>query len=283
MKISVVVPFYNEKRYIGDCIEALLAQDYPEAQYEIILVDNNSSDGSREIVQKHERIKLLSENRQGDFAARNRGLEEAGGGIIAFTDSNCAPSKDWLQKIETAMLPPDVGIVLGSLQFATDRPILSMLADYESEKTSYIFSTKTKELYVGYTSNLAIRRSLFDRLGAFAPVYRNSDIVFVRRAVDEYSCDVIRYVPQISVRHLEILNLRSYFRKVSTYGKDFQRYGEVISVRPLKNAERLMVFKRTLHNRKYPLLKAAYLFMVLSVGGVCYELSRWSQPRLPLE
>src|SRR5881628_2239659 len=102
MKISVVVPFYNEQRYIGDCIEALLAQDYPGEQYEIILVDNNSSDRSCEIVKSHQRIKLLSEKRQGDFAARNRGLEEAKGGIIAFTDSNCAPAKDWLQKIEAA-------------------------------------------------------------------------------------------------------------------------------------------------------------------------------------
>ena len=164
-------------------------------------MDNNSSDRSAAIVRQYPGINSLLERLRGDFAARKRGLAAAKGAIIAFTDSNCAPRKDWLQRIAAAAaVNPDAGIVLGGLQFAPGSPPLSMMEAYESEKAAYILSSNNKEIYVGYTSNLAIRRTLFDRLGPFSPIYRNSDIVFVRKAVDAYSCAVIRYFPEICVR-----------------------------------------------------------------------------------
>ena len=86
MDISIVVPVHNEERLIEGCLRALLALDYPRDRYEIIVVDNNSTDRSREIVERFPEVKLLSEKQQGDFAARNRGLSEAKGEIIAFTD-----------------------------------------------------------------------------------------------------------------------------------------------------------------------------------------------------
>ena len=275
MDISVVVPFYNEEDYIADCIQALLSQDYPKENHEIIMVDNNSSDRSAAIVRQYPGINLLSEPLRGDFAARNRGLTAAKGAIIAFTDSNCAPRKDWLQKIAAAAaLNPDAGIVLGSLQFAPGSPTLAMMEAYESEKAAYILSSNNKEIYVGYTSNLAIRRTLFDRLGPFSPIYRNSDIVFVRKAVDAYSCAVIRYFPEMCVRHLEISSIWTYYRKILTYGQDYQRYGNVASVRPLNIGERLQIFKKTVQSQKYSLARSALLLFLLSLGGVCYELVR---------
>ena len=111
MDISVIVPFYNEEGYLARCAQALLAQDYPKERYEVIMVDNNSSDGSAEIVRRYPGIKLLSEGLQGDFAARNRGLAAAKGNLLAFTDSNCAPEKDWLRGIAAAMLDPSLGSV----------------------------------------------------------------------------------------------------------------------------------------------------------------------------
>ena len=66
MDISVIVPFYNEEGYVEQCVQALLSQDYPKERYEVILVDNNSSDRSAEIVRRYPGIKLLSEGLQGD-------------------------------------------------------------------------------------------------------------------------------------------------------------------------------------------------------------------------
>ena len=97
--ISVVVPFYNAARYIEDCIKALLAQTYSSTRYEIIMVDNNSIDGSAELVRKYSSIRLLVEPKQGSYAARNRGVAAANGTIIAFTDADCVPAADWLEQI----------------------------------------------------------------------------------------------------------------------------------------------------------------------------------------
>ncbi len=286
MDISVIVPFYNEEGYVEQCVQALLSQDYPKERYEVILVDNNSSDRSAEIVRRYPGIKLLSEGLQGDFAARNRGLAAATGKLVAFTDSNCAPEKDWLRGIAAAMLDPGLGIVLGRVQFACDSAPLSMMAAYESEKAAYILSSNNKEIYVGCTSNMTVRKALFDRIGPFSPVFRNSDIVFVRKAVDEHSCGVVGYFPEISVRHLEISDLRGYYRKLLTYGQDYQRYGKVASVRPLNSIERLGVFKKTIQNQRYSPGRSVLLFLLLSLGGLCYDLARWranSGPKPPME
>ena len=65
IQVSVVVPFYNSERYIADCVEGLLSQEYTAENYEIIMVDNNSTDASAEIVSRYPRVKLVTEERKG--------------------------------------------------------------------------------------------------------------------------------------------------------------------------------------------------------------------------
>jgi glycosyltransferase involved in cell wall biosynthesis len=274
MDFSIVVPFYNEEENIEKCIKALLSQNYAQDKYEILMVDNNSSDRSAEIVQHYPTIKLLSEERQGDFAARNQGIKRAKGEIIAFTDSDTAPFSDWLQNIAVAMLNPNVCILVGKLQYPEDSWALSMIATYEAERASYTFSTNIQEIYYGYTCNMAIRKKLFERLGLFPAIYRNSDIVFLQRAIDAYSCDVTRYSSEVRVRRLEISSLWKYYKKQHLYGKDFQRYRKFSAARPLNGTERLRVFKSAIKRSKYSLAKSALLFSLLFGGGICYELGR---------
>ena len=77
VKISVVVPVYNAETYIEDCIRALLSQNYPVDNYEIIMIDNNSKDGSPEIIKRYPGIKYQKRDKQGSYAARNRGILQA--------------------------------------------------------------------------------------------------------------------------------------------------------------------------------------------------------------
>jgi len=111
--ISVVVPFYNAGRYIERCIKGLLAQSYPSTRYEIIMIDNNSTDGSAELVRKYSPIRLLVEPKQGSYAARNRGAAAAKRAIIAFTDADCVPAADWLERIVASMRVPWAELVQG--------------------------------------------------------------------------------------------------------------------------------------------------------------------------
>lgn len=281
--ISVIVPFYNAGRYIENCASALLSQDYSQDHYEIIMVDNNSTDQSAAVVRRHPRIKLLAEHKQGAYAARNRGAAHAKARIIAFTDSDCAPRADWLANIRKAMLDPDVGVVFGSRRFAFDSVGLSMLAAYENEKAAYVFSGPIKEIYYGYTNNMAVRRSLFNKLGPFVEMRRGGDVIFTRRAIDEHTCTIVCYAPDVCVRHLEITSIWKWYQKMFVYGKSLHEYGKIETSRPLSNAERLQVVKRTWQRNEYSLAKSALLFALLCKSGICYELGRrqavWSLKR----
>ncbi len=83
--ISVVVPAFNEEKFIGRCLEALKRQDFSE-KYEIIVVDNNSTDKTAQIA-KRMGVKVVSEKKQGDVFALRKGCSEAQGEIIAITDA----------------------------------------------------------------------------------------------------------------------------------------------------------------------------------------------------
>lgn len=276
IQISVVVPFYNSERYVATCIEALLSQEYPVEHYEIVMVDNNSTDMSAEIVRRYSRVKLISEKKQGAYAARNRGVREARGRIIAFTDADCAPSRDWLNEIEAAMVGSHIGIVIGSYQSARESFFLSMLEDYENEKNDYIFNSEIKELYYGYARNMAVRKSLFAEIGPFVERARGSDVIFIRRCVDRYSCAMVRYSPQVRVRHMEVENPSRYFRKVFIYGSSSQKYRQIVYARPLTAWERFLVFRRTIQSQRYSWIKSVSLLGLLAIGFVYWAVGNIS-------
>lgn len=274
VKISVVLPVYNAETYIEDCIRALLSQNYPVDQYEIIMVDNNSKDRSPEIIKRYPDIKYLKRSKQGSYAARNTGILQAKGEIIAFTDADCEPSVDWLQNIEDAFRHPEICVILGRNQFVSDLHILSMLTEYEAEKAAYVFSCDDKTMYYGYTNNMAIRKKLFNRVGLFLEIPRGADVIFVRCVVEDCSCDAVRYFSNIRVRHLEISSKRIYLKKQYIYGKSYRNYRKIKRTRALTNLERLEVFKATCKTNQYPYTKSCLLFFILLIGAICYEFGR---------
>jgi glycosyltransferase involved in cell wall biosynthesis len=96
IKLSIVIPIYNVEKYLAKCIESVLNQDIPTDEYEIILINDGSTDSSLQIaekfVQMHPYIRLISQENQGLSAARNRGLDESKGEYVWFIDSD-----DWIQ------------------------------------------------------------------------------------------------------------------------------------------------------------------------------------------
>ena len=98
--ISLVIPIYNTKAYLKDCLDSVLAQTLPDLQ--IILVDDGSTDGSPAIAQAYakqdKRIEVYRQTHAGQSAARNLGLSHAQGEFIAFVDADDSIDPDWCQK-----------------------------------------------------------------------------------------------------------------------------------------------------------------------------------------
>lgn len=99
--VSVIIPHRNDSEKLSLCINALNKQTYPSDLYEIIVVDNCSAtihiEKLKEI-NKDYKITLLTEPKLSSYAARNLGLLHAKGEYIAFTDSDCIPETDWIEK-----------------------------------------------------------------------------------------------------------------------------------------------------------------------------------------
>lgn len=97
--VSIIVPVLNGSATIDELLQSLMVLNYPRAQYEVIVVDNNSQDDTPQRIQQYP-VKLLYEHQiQSSYAARNRGIKAARGEIIAFTDAACVVHPDWLSHL----------------------------------------------------------------------------------------------------------------------------------------------------------------------------------------
>jgi glycosyltransferase involved in cell wall biosynthesis len=115
MKISVIIPAYNEEKYLSKTLEAILAQDYLD--FEVIVVDNASTDKTAEIARLFSNVKVVYESRKGTMWACEKGLQEAKGDIIVRMDADCVPAKDWLSKGAAHFLDKRVVAVSGPYDY----------------------------------------------------------------------------------------------------------------------------------------------------------------------
>jgi cellulose synthase/poly-beta-1,6-N-acetylglucosamine synthase-like glycosyltransferase len=166
-KISVIVPVYNGEATIRTCVEALLGLDYPRDRFEVIIVDNKSTDGTRRLVEGYPVTLLQEAAVQSSYAARNLGITRAGGDVIAFTDADCVPERGWLRAIVAAIDVPDVGGVAGAIEaFRADSPVERYQAR-RAIRADRAYNHKV--LPFAQTANAAYKREVFEKIGLFDP------------------------------------------------------------------------------------------------------------------
>jgi glycosyltransferase involved in cell wall biosynthesis len=270
--ISVIVPFHGREPFIRECTESLLAQTYPADRREIIFIDNGVIEPARKVIEEHAHIRLLREPQPGAYVARNTGLREALGHIIAFTDADCAVDPAWLAHIAAAMSDPGVSVLLGAYVPARRSFALSALAAYENEKNRYIFGSNDAALYYGYTNNMAVRAALFSELGPFLPRPRGSDALFVGKVVERFGCRAVRYSPDMRVRHLEVGSAADYYRKVFVHSRSVRSLRGISAFRPLNGRERMLAFRGLLRNERYSAAEAIAALALLAGGMMTWLL-----------
>lgn len=107
MKLSVIVPVYNEGKVVAQCLDAILAQDYPKSDYEVIVVNDGSTDGTREVVEMYP-VRLINlETNKGRVIARETGARAARFENLLFIDSRCIiQGRDFLKKLSEINYQP---------------------------------------------------------------------------------------------------------------------------------------------------------------------------------
>lgn len=275
MDFSIIVPAWDAERWVGACIEGLLSQSYPRHMYEILVVDNGSTDRTRSVAERYDGVIVLSEEACGSYAARNRALRTARGSVVAFTDADCVPEPDWLAGFAEAMRDPLTQVAIGRNLAAKPTRALTLLGKYAHQKDTFIFSGSVPDLYYGRTNNMAVRRDSFDRTGPFENRARGSDTMLVRRVVEGCGCSSVRYHPSAQVLHLELQSARILFNKYYIYGLHSHDYRDPGGRGPTFG-ESWQVFRRTRRYEHLSLLSAAFLLLLLGFGSVCWLAGRWS-------
>ena len=115
--ISVIIPVWNDATQLKKCLHSIEAQTLPRDRFEVIVVDNGSSDASRDVARSFSFVTLLEEHKSGSYAARNHGLAHARGNYVAFTDSDCEVAPDWLESgLRRASAIPNLGVLAGRIE-----------------------------------------------------------------------------------------------------------------------------------------------------------------------
>ena len=164
--VSVIVPTYNDQAGVDKCLEALMAQSYPRDRYEIIVVDNNSEPP---ISLKNETgfdVQLVWCGTVGSYAARNQGIGDSRGEILAFTDADCVPVREWINNGVKALIEGGSNCVVGGEVLFVEKKSKRAIELYQYV-TGFLQEANIKERQFTATANLFSYRSQFDKIGLF--------------------------------------------------------------------------------------------------------------------
>jgi len=235
-KVSVVIPVKNGATHIKELLDSLMQVDYGKDKLEILVVDGNSTDGTREIVAQYP-VKLLTEERPGLNAARNTGLKHSTGEIIAFTDYDCVVPKDWMNKIVENFQNTKVGCVGGNV-FGYHNNFLSKYADKSVAPVMRIFTKKENLNLVKppwhYPAgcNMAFKREAIEKVGMFNEKIRYG---FDEDELVERVCEAgytMVLDPELVIKHKHRPTLASLFKQTFNYGRGM---GHVLKIKGLKS------------------------------------------------
>lgn len=174
--VSVIVPTYNREDFIGEAIDSVLAQTYPD--WELIIVDDGSEDQSADIIhqyaEKDKRIHYFYQENQGQSVARNLGLRQSQGDFICFLDSD----NRWLpeklaQGIQTFEQVPDVHVVYGDI-ITIDEQGQEITRDNMTRYSGFIAPRLIKDNFVTMNTAMA-KRVCFDNMGGMSGQRRVAD------------------------------------------------------------------------------------------------------------
>lgn len=218
VRFSVVVPVHNNPADLRNCIESLKALDYPRERYEIIVVDNNSTDDTAAVASAMG-VTCLSETQfQSSYAARNTGIKAAKGEFIAFTDSDCITDRGWLKAIDAASGDETAGCLAGEILSVPPTTTVERF----SEKIGLL---RQKGPLSGWhfkpyaqTANAVYRKAVFNRIGLFDPTTNSGgDAAIAWRMLDKTDF-TIRFVPEAVVYHHHRTSVPDLYSQFRRYG-----------------------------------------------------------------
>jgi len=169
--ISVIIPVYNDPEHLKICLAALEQQTYQSDRYEVLVVDNGSdpSKNIAAIAAMFRHAIVIQELASGSYVARNKGISVAKGEIIAFTDADCVPASNWLERGVTYLLNnPGCGLVAGKIDiFFKDPKHFTAIEFYDGVTMGFPQQEFLEKRRAGATANVFTWKRVIDQVGTF--------------------------------------------------------------------------------------------------------------------
>ena len=277
-QVSVIIPCRNEVRYIGDCLESLLANDYPKDRVELLVVDGMSDDGTRDVVRQYSRMhpstQLVDNPRNVTPAALNIGIERACGSVIMLMGAHAACPPTYISHLVTWLQQSGADGVGGlcvarpGRDSATAKAIAAALSHPFGVGNSYFRTGVRAPRWVDTVPFGCYRRDVFERVGLF-------DEQLVRDQDDEFNMRLLKQggrlllVPTIASHYFARESLGKLWRMFFQYGYFkplvVRKVGGIMTGRQLMPAA--LVVGLVLAGLLAPWLDAARLLFGLALGA----------------
>lgn len=284
--VSIIVPVYNDRKRIGRCIESLLRQSYPADRREIIIVDNNSTDGTRDVIARYPVTLLIEKDRQSSYAARNLGIRHAKGDILAFTDSDAWAHAHWLRFAVEAMQRDGIEYVACRVKMFFGegaRPTLLDMVDFH-----FAFNNEPDLAATHSTPTVAMItwRRVIEKTGPFCEeLISGGDVDFGSRV---WKAGFRQgYVHESLVYHPCRSTLKAFLRRTWRYGRGRlvlsrrfpDRFGEpwphVLDWRSYLPPHPVRFRRRVTRYFRLSLPAVAIVFAYYYLNRMTYQLSKW--------
>ena len=220
-RFSIIIPAYNSEKTLFSCMESIEEQSVSKEDYEVIVVDDGSTDSTAAIAQKFN-IKYIYQTNQGPASARNKGVRSAIGDIVLFTDSDCIADHNWIREMVKPFSDPEIIGVKGAYK-TKQKELAAKFAQAEFEDR-YDLLLKNSNIDMIDTYSAAFRKDVFLNIGGFDqsfPVANNEDTdLSYRLAASGYklvfnpNAFVYHKHPDTLMKYLKIKFWRGYWRMV---------------------------------------------------------------------
>ncbi len=252
MVVTVVVPTYRRPRPLRACLEALAEQTFPEP-WEVVVVDDGSPEPPEPDVERlvaDRGWRLVRQANAGPSAARNRGVQEARGEFVAFTDDDCLPDPTWLQVLVGTARERPKALVGGTTFNGLSRDFFAATSQLIVDLVYEHFNADPDDGYFLASNNILCARERFLEVGGFDETFPRAG------AEDRDFCDRWRmknwpivWRPAARVEHRHAQNLRQFVDLYIRYGRGAYRYQAIRKQRGSGTMREDMGFHRTLPRR----------------------------------
>jgi glycosyltransferase involved in cell wall biosynthesis len=218
--VSVIVPAYNAENTIDECLRSLLDQEYPGNRYEVIVVDNASTDGTRNKIKNFSVRYILNNRIKSSYSSRNMGIREAKGTILAFTDADCVANPTWTRIAANALLNrPGTGCVAGGIKSPAPGNCIEEYLherDFLSQRESHKFFNF---LPFAQTANAFYRKEVFDRIGLFRENWKSggdADLSWRMQLGTDFK---LEFCDDAVITHKHRTTLEGLYEQFKTHGE----------------------------------------------------------------